>query len=413
MGSESFTTPGEHTFNVPTDVDEVIADLLGAEGGAVGGLGGRVEGVLLVTGGETLTVNVAGSNGGHGGGGTGGSNSFATGGDGGGASDIRQGGSTLSDRVAVGGGGGGGGDGTNASGDGGDGGPNDAEGGADAGQATGGEGGDQNGGGSGGSGSSGGDGTSGSEGTGGDGGSAEAGSSFAGAGGGGGGGYYGGGGGGAGDLDGDGAGGGGGSNYTGGLDSVDTNTRGVNSGDGEVTILFIATPQNLTVTAFDAGSITLDWDAASGADEYRIYRATASGSVVGDYTQVDTTATVGYTDTGLLNGERYYYRVTAADTSEGLESDLSVEVDQLTDLPAPTNLTHPSEGDTTADYAWTSNANNGTIRVEYKEPAAGSWTTFSTVSNTTEAETVTGLLMGNVYDSRVVAQTEHTETVDT
>src|SRR5262249_18059526 len=43
---------------------------------------------------------------------------------------------------------------------------------------------------------------------------------------------------------------------------------------------------------------------------YRIYRATASG---GPYTQVGTSPTPAFTDTGLTNGVTYYYVVTALD----------------------------------------------------------------------------------------------------
>jgi hypothetical protein len=317
----------------------------------------------------------------------------------------------IGDRFVVGGGGAGGGaanaDDTGSgwgAGDGGDAGLPDGQDGGDTAQASGGAGGTQS------TGNAQPDGASGT---------ASGGSSQAASGGSGGGGYWGGFGGGAATAPGTGddyayagGGGAGSSFYDDTLVSLDT-TSAHTSGDGFVEILYIGAPSNLTVTSHDADSITLDWDAATAADAYQIYRATSSGLTTGDYTAVDTTPTVGYTDTGLLNGEQYYYRVTALDTANSLESDVTSEVNQLTDLPAPTNLTHPSVGDTTADYDWTANANNGDIRVEYKDAAAGSWTTFSTVSNTTEAETVTGLLMGNVYDSRVVAETEHTEAVDT
>lgn len=115
------------TFDVPADVHHISVDLRGGKGGAggvlnaqAGGNGGRLEGILTVTPGETLNIWVGGvgldSSGGVGGGagvggtggGTGGSAGLSDGGGGGGSSDIRQGGTALTDRKCVAGAGGGG-----------------------------------------------------------------------------------------------------------------------------------------------------------------------------------------------------------------------------------------------------------------------------------------------------------------
>jgi hypothetical protein len=115
------------TFTVPTCVSELTVDLRGAQGGlaldkspsnAVGGLGGRAEGVLSVLPGQLLYFFVgergsSGGAGGYNGGGqagpgvAGGSCFGGYAGGGGGASDIRTGGNALSNRVIVAGGGGG------------------------------------------------------------------------------------------------------------------------------------------------------------------------------------------------------------------------------------------------------------------------------------------------------------------
>ncbi|HEY1071806.1 IPTL-CTERM sorting domain-containing protein [Brevundimonas sp.] len=109
---------------VPAGVTSVTIVAEGAQGfdsGAVlGGRGGRATGVLAVTPGETLQINVGGRGvaavgsgvimgGGFNGGGNGvnnGPSSVVVGG-GGGASDVRQGGTALADRKIVGAGGGG------------------------------------------------------------------------------------------------------------------------------------------------------------------------------------------------------------------------------------------------------------------------------------------------------------------
>jgi hypothetical protein len=111
-------TSDAQTFVVPTGVCAVTVDAYGAEGGDFGGeitagLGGRATADIAVTPGETLTVYVggtpAGTNGGFNGGGNAGISTAnrSQGAAGGGASDVRQGGTTLADRVIVAGGGGG------------------------------------------------------------------------------------------------------------------------------------------------------------------------------------------------------------------------------------------------------------------------------------------------------------------
>lgn len=120
-------TGAVQTFVVPSCVSTITLDVKGAQGAnaldvlstnSSGGLGGRAQGILAVTAGQTLSIYVGGfgntnGNGGFNGGGAGGistaGSSCAGGpaGGGGGASDIRVGGVALTNRVIVAGGGGG------------------------------------------------------------------------------------------------------------------------------------------------------------------------------------------------------------------------------------------------------------------------------------------------------------------
>jgi glycine rich protein len=125
-GSQTFAFTGApQTFTVPDEVTSITIDAFGAEGGgsesgAVGGRGGKASATIAVTPGEILEINVGGQpspgnpaiGGFNGGGGTGTSicpELCSIAGAGGGASDVRQAGTTLSDRVVIAGGGGGGG----------------------------------------------------------------------------------------------------------------------------------------------------------------------------------------------------------------------------------------------------------------------------------------------------------------
>lgn len=123
--SETFLYTGApQAFNVPPTVTELTIEAWGAQGGdaaptnpGVGGLGGYAKSTVPVLPGETLHVYVGGRGdspgfgGWNGGGDAGLSTSGSTGqsGGGGGASDVRQLGTALTNRVIVAGGGGGGG----------------------------------------------------------------------------------------------------------------------------------------------------------------------------------------------------------------------------------------------------------------------------------------------------------------
>ncbi|HEY1656292.1 MAG TPA: glycine-rich protein [Candidatus Tumulicola sp.] len=263
--SRAFTYTGyEQYFTVPESVTHLRIAVDGATGGLIGGsysnrsggLGGRVKATIPVTPGETLAIFVGGAGGrtypllgGYNGGGDGGytiSGCYDCGYGGGGASDIRQGGDALSDRVIVAGGGGGGGLFSTGGNGGGKTGQTGANGGNASGAAMGGGGGSQKSGGSAGRGAGGscpGDsGTSGALGQGVIGGKP---CYFQGGGGGGGGYYCGGGGGGAGgssskSWSGPG-GGGGGSSY---VEKRGTDTKDVQGvaapGDGKIIVTWRA-----------------------------------------------------------------------------------------------------------------------------------------------------------------------------
>src|SRR5580698_1695856 len=109
-------------YTVPTSITAVGIDMAGAQGGtssgsALGGLGGRVQATLAVSGGQVLNLYIGGTgtNGGTGGsmagGYNGGGNGYSDGGGGGGMTDIRVAAGAFSSTneylVAAGGGGGG------------------------------------------------------------------------------------------------------------------------------------------------------------------------------------------------------------------------------------------------------------------------------------------------------------------
>lgn len=279
--THTFTYTGSlDSLQIPNCVDSILINAWGAQGsnasaGGTGGKGAYATGRLDVTPGDWIYVTVGGQDG-YNGGGLGGPNGYVDfsgtieggyAGNGGGASDIRQGGKTLTDRILVAAGGGGGGNvgvwpgcqpavpaGDGGEGSGVNGGTGSSfscgcsgaggTGGITATTGAGGNGGVYNLGVCGSGGSS----ENGQAGTLGTGGNATTNIwNGTGGGGGGGGGFYGGGAGASGWDTTPGGGGGGGSSYTGGV-SNGTVTAGIRNGNGQVSITFILSAPIMTTS---------------------------------------------------------------------------------------------------------------------------------------------------------------------
>jgi fibronectin type 3 domain-containing protein len=66
-------------------------------------------------------------------------------------------------------------------------------------------------------------------------------------------------------------------------------------------------PTGISATALSPTSIKIQWTASPGATSYTVYRST---SATGPFTtQIGTSTTTSYTDTGLVSGMKYYYEI--------------------------------------------------------------------------------------------------------
>lgn len=306
--SVTFESTGDYfAWSPPTGARNISFDLMGAQGGRTGGLGGRLTGSIPTAPG-TLFIYVggagaagSGANGGFNGGGKAGSGRGDEG-SGGGATDIRSS-TALGDRIAVAAGGGGtggffGGTGGAAGGMNGSAGTSgQGQGGAGASQSAGGNGGFPNGGSWG---------ETGQLGQGGAGGT----STLAG-GGGGGGGYFGGGGGGA-DLDGccsNAGGGGGGSSWSHPSQvSSATHTAAFRSGSGLAVLSYVMPP---SIVSFTPATVNTNSTSLS----YSItFNESVSGLAAADFT---TTGSTTSCSTLSVTGSGSSYTVQATGCSAG------------------------------------------------------------------------------------------------
>src|SRR6202158_21758 len=120
----------------------------------------------------------------------------------------------------------------------------------------------------------------------------------------------------------------------------------------------LAAPTGLTATAGNA-QVTLAWNASTGATSYYVKRSTTTG---GPYTPIATQTATSYSDTGLTNGTKYDYVVSAYNSAgeSGNSTEVSVTPVALpTPPPAPTNLT-ATAGNAQVALTWTASTGAAT-----------------------------------------------------
>ena len=127
----------------------------------------------------------------------------------------------------------------------------------------------------------------------------------------------------------------------------------------------LAAPTGLSVTSTTDTSVTLGWNAVSGAASYTVYR---------DGAEAGTTTSTGYTDTGLSSGTTHSYTV-AADDSSGAQGPASSAVSATTGGFAPQCFTASNYDQVSAGRAHQS---GGTTYANGSDQDMGLWNTFVT-----------------------------------
>ena len=116
---------------------------------------------------------------------------------------------------------------------------------------------------------------------------------------------------------------------------------------------------------------------------------------------------VSFTNTGLTNGQAYYYRVYAVNAAgNGATSSQSMWDVPVGPTVGPTNVVGTA-GDAQVALTWTAPATNGgaisDYTIQYSSDSGVTWTTFSDTVSATASVTVTGLTNGTAYVFRVAA----------
>ena len=167
-------------------------------------------------------------------------------------------------------------------------------------------------------------------------------------------------------------------------------------------------PLNLTAQPGNA-QITLRWtppnfNGGFPITEYKIYRSTSSGGE--SYLTSVNGTTLTFTDTGLINGVRYYYYVSAVNVAgEGPHSN---EADAIPGVAptAPLNLVAIA-GNTNITLQWNVPADNGGYPISayriYRGTISGGEVYIATISSSTTTYLDTGLTNGITYYYKVTA----------
>ncbi|HKN23511.1 MAG TPA: glycoside hydrolase family 44 protein [Candidatus Acidoferrum sp.] len=154
-----------------------------------------------------------------------------------------------------------------------------------------------------------------------------------------------------------------------------------------------STPTNLQATAGNA-QVSLVWSASTGATSYNVKRSTTSG---GPYTKISSPTSATYTDSGLTNGTKYFYVVSALNAAG--ESANSAEVNATpiapqSAPPTPTNL-QATAGNAQVSLSWSASTGATSYNVKRSTTSGGPYTQIATPS--TNSYTDTGLTNGTTY----------------
>ena len=175
------------------------------------------------------------------------------------------------------------------------------------------------------------------------------------------------------------------------------NSYGQSANSAEVSVTPAAPPPPAVPTglAATAGNmqVALSWTASSGATSYHVKRSTTSGSEM----QIAAPASANFTDTGLTNGTKYYYLVSAVNSAgESLNSaELSATPTAPITPPAvPTGLT-ATAGNAQVNLTWNVSAGATSYHLKRSTTAGSGYTQIGAPPTANFADS--GLTNGTTY----------------
>ncbi|MBK8230358.1 MAG: fibronectin type III domain-containing protein [Candidatus Eisenbacteria bacterium] len=143
------------------------------------------------------------------------------------------------------------------------------------------------------------------------------------------------------------------------------------------------------VSGAQTPSVALSWTQSGAHDfeAYRIYRDTAPS--VGESSSlirtIDSASTLAFTETGLEDNTRYYFRIFVRDDADGSTGSNEQSIVTANRAPRPVNLTVSGTTTRSISLSWTENTNSDFV--EYRLLQGTNSTSFPTVvASFTQAE---------------------------
>jgi fibronectin type 3 domain-containing protein len=152
-----------------------------------------------------------------------------------------------------------------------------------------------------------------------------------------------------------------------------------------------AAPTGLSATAANA-QVSLSWSASSGASAYYVKRSTTSG---GPYTQLAAPTATNYSDSGLSNGTKYLYVVSAYNSYGRSANSAEVNATPMAPPPAPPTGVTATASNTQVVLSWSASTGATSYNVKRSTTSGGPYATVS--SSTVSYYTNTGLTNGTTY----------------
>lgn len=153
-----------------------------------------------------------------------------------------------------------------------------------------------------------------------------------------------------------------------------------------------AAPSGLSASPADS-QITLTWNSVSGATSYNVARASSSS---GPYTTIAQGITgTTYTDTGLVNGQTYYYSVATVKSPATSLSSSAVAATPVAIPAGPPTGVSAAAGNTAVTLNWTAAAGSTGYIVQRAPASNGAYSAIATTGGMSYTDT--GLTNGTTY----------------